>query len=386
MSVASGCSFSATVTATAQADLDKLSSCAAISGDVLVTGDDLQNANLDGVQEIKGSLLISDATNLNSFSAGSLTSVDNTLNLTRLTVATSLTFPVLTKVGSIQIVTLPALREFGFTDGISQVETVQISDTAVTTLTGINPVNVDTFNLNNNNYLQSVVSPLQTVSNALIVTDNGRNLAASFDSLIWVNNVTISKTSNLSFASLQAVNGSFGVNNNSFTTLNLSSVEKVGQTIAVFNNNELTSLDFSNVTTLAGDLTVANNTALEAIDGFKELEVVRGSITLTGDLANVTLPALDSVTGSFKVDSGNKDFDCDNIKEIKSFVQGAYLCKAVSKSDSQASGSGSGSGSSKASGSASTSKAKSSGAAAGISGYQSSTLLGAVAALVISFL
>lgn len=359
-STPSQCSFSATATATAQADLDKLASCKTISGDLLITGA-LGNAALANVQEIDGSLTINNATNLVNFAADSLQKISGSLNLQSLTVLSSASFGSLETVDSIKLVTLPAIDTF--TTNLKTAKSIYISDTSLQSIDSFAVLReVDVFNINNNKYLSSVKSSLQTVSDALQFSFNGDSTSIVFDNLIWANNITLNDVANASFASLASVNASLGFINNSLTSIELSNLTSVGQTFTIASNDDLTDVNFSNLTTVGGGFVIANNTKLRNIDSFNKVSTIGGALNVVGNFTSLDLSSLKSVRGGANVQTSSGNFSCDPLKKLQSKggIQGdAFVCKngARSSSSSSISSSASSSGSSSKSSSSQSSTA-----------------------------
>ncbi|GMG39894.1 unnamed protein product [Ambrosiozyma monospora] len=130
--VASSCSFKSGYTATAQADLDTLTSCEAIDGDLYITGD-LGSAAIANVRAVYGDLVVYNATALTSFSADSINTITGELRLTGLTVLDSVSMGGLSSVGAINWVTLPALTDTGLTS-VTECNAILISDTQLGSL------------------------------------------------------------------------------------------------------------------------------------------------------------------------------------------------------------------------------------------------------------
>ena len=392
---ADSCSSDSGYSIQSQSDLDSLSSCTTVSGDVTIQGS-IGTAALSGVTRIKGSLTIKNATSLSSFSADSLQIIDDELSLTDLTILDNLNLPVLTQVGSIYFVTLPALSEITLTTGISQVDSIYISDTALESLSGINVINVDTFNVNNNRDLQTVDGSLKTVKTSLEVSYNSENVEVTFDNLVWANNVTFRDVSSISMANLTAVNGSMGVYNTTIDSLVLDNLEEIGGALAVSFNNELTELEFSSLVEIGGALDITNNSALSSITGFPKLKTVGGAIDISGAFNNISFPSLKSVKGGANFYS-SVYMDCSALKALhkKGVIQGDdYSCTAAKSSSSSSSGSKSGSSTATASGSSSDSTdtasasgtATSSGSGAPQVIISGASIVGALAAALLSLL
>ncbi|SMN20344.1 similar to Saccharomyces cerevisiae YDR055W PST1 Cell wall protein that contains a putative GPI-attachment site [Maudiozyma saulgeensis] len=378
-SIPSGCSLGSSATATAQSDLDEYSGCTTLVGNLTISGV-LGSGAIANVQKIDGSLRIYNATDLVTFSADSIEEITGSLELQSLTVLTTASFGALEKVGTISLITLPAISTFA--TNLKSASNILISDTSLESIDGFSALKtVDSFNINNNRYLTSVKASLSTVSNALELGFNGQNTALSFDELIWANNITLSSVSNVSFAKLQKVNASMGFINNTFTDLTVDELESVGQTFTISSNDDLENVSFQNLTTIGGGFVIANNTNLKTIDTFSEVTTIGGALNVIGNFTTLDLSSLKSVKGGADIETSASNFSCDALKKLQSkgAIQGDnFVCKngAVSSSASSSvssSASSTKSGSSKSSSassddssdssSSSSSSSKSSGAA-----------------------
>lgn len=400
-SIPSSCSIGTSATATAQADLDKYAGCETLVGNLTITGD-LGSAALANVQEIQGSLSINNATLLNSFSADSVQTITGALNLEKLTVLDSASFGSLKEVDTINLLTLPAISTFA--SNLQSANNIIISDTSLESVDGFSSLKtVSAFNINNNRYLTSIKSTLQTVSDSLQVSFNGDKTAVSFDNLIWANNITLRSVSNASFASLENVNASFGFFNNSIESLKMVNLTKVGQTFTVNSNNDLTTLQCTNLTSVGGGFVIANNTALKSINGFPKLNTVGGAVVVVGNFSDLELPSLKSVRGGADFESKSGNFSCSPFEKLHSnnAIQGdKFVCKngatstsiklsstsTSSGSSKTSSGSTSATATSSDSSSSSTSSSSKSKGAAVAQFAPASGFMGAVAAIAVALL
>lgn len=394
-SIASGCSISSDATATAQTDLDQYAGCTTLVGNLTVAGS-LGSAALSNVQKIEGSLIINNATSLTSFAADSIEEITGGLELQSLTVLTTASFGSLRTVGSISLITLPAISTFS--TNLQSAQNIYISDTSLESIDGFSALtSVAIFNINNNRYLTSVESALNNVSNALQFSFNGQEAVLTFDDLVWANNITLQTVSNVSFAKLEAVNASLGFINNSFSTLQADKLASVGQTFTISSNDELSDISFANLTTVGGGFVVANNTNLKIIDTFSKLTTVGGAVNVIGNFSSLDLSSLKTVRGSADIESSSSNFSCDALNKLQSkgAIQGDnYVCKngatstsvqlsSTSSSGSQATGS-----SSRNSGSSSTTSGSSSSSGAAVMGYiiPQTSVLGLFTAIVAALL
>ena len=334
-SIASGCSLGSSATATAQADLDKIASCTELSGNLTITGS-LGSAALANVKKIDGSLKLYNATDLVNFSADSLTVVTGGLTLQDLTVLQSASFGSLQQVDSIVLQTLPAVSTF--ITNLQKANVIQISDTTLESVDGFSTLKeVSELNINNNRYLSSFNSSLESVSDSLQISFNGESTQVSFNDLVWANNITLRDVEQATFPKLQTVNSSLGFINNTLTNITLNKLTKVGQTFSVTSNDDLTVLECSNLTSVGGGFVVANNTDLTNIDGFSNLQTVGGAIIVTGEFSTLDLSSLKSVRGDATIETNASNYSCSAIKKLQSngAIQGdSFICKNGAKSSS----------------------------------------------------
>lgn len=331
--VVSSCSFE-TTTLTASADLSALSSCSAVEGDIVINGTSLTSVSLTGVQYVYGSILIQNDDVLTSFTADSISVVEGSIDIQACTALDTLSFAALATVGSINFVSIPELSTLTLTTGISEINSLIISNTGLEKLDGFQVSSLDTFNLNNNKDLTSITANLETVNTALEVSYNSDDVEVTFDNLVWANNITFRDVGSISMSSLQTVNSTLIFDSNTVTDIELPLLTKIGSSLSISNNDELETMEFKNLTSIGGGFEIANNSALETIDGFDSLTTVGGAIIFIGNFTNASLPSLKKVSGGVTIESSG-DLDCDSFNALdkKGSIQGnSYVCKGASTS------------------------------------------------------
>jgi len=311
--------------------LDALSSCDAIKGDIYITGG-ISAGSIANVKAVYGDLIISNATKLSTFSADSISAISGELNMESLTILSEFSMGSLISAGAINWVTLPALIQTGFKQ-VTDCNSIYISDTQLSSLDGLNPTNVETFDINNNLNLASITSDVQTVSKALSISHNGDQTEVKFDDLKWANNLTFYSVTSISMASLEAINASAGFFESSVSSLKFPLVATVGGDLTIENNDDLEKIDFSNLTTIGGGFVIENNTELKTIDNLDDLKTIDGAVVLKGDFDKCSIPNLKTVRGAFTVDSTG-DFSCSAFDKVskEGYIRGDYNCKASSSS------------------------------------------------------
>jgi len=332
----------ATATINSQSDATALaSSCSTVSGSIAISSSVAGSIILDGIQQIKGDLICEGAVNLTSLSGSTLNAVAGTMRFTSLTILSNLGFPVLSSVGSLEWTTLNALQQLGFTTGISKASNIFITDTALTSLEGINLMTVGSMTITNNAFLRTISTQVANITAGLSVSANGPNLTLTFPNLIFAYNITARNVSSLNIPSLEAVNTTFGVYGSYMESVMGPNLTTVGGDLAFVADSSLTNISFPLLKSIGGGLLIANNTDLLTIDGFPSLATT-GAISMSGNFTTAVLPALTDVKGTFNAQSSGNfsctPFEADYNNQV---IKGTYTCNAKSN-NVQASGTGSG--------------------------------------------
>ncbi|KAI5784625.1 hypothetical protein EDC01DRAFT_202516 [Geopyxis carbonaria] len=310
-------------------DVSQLDSCSTLKGSITI-GKKVQTLLLpDNLGKVTGDIVCDGASSLTSFSAAGLQEITGKFELTGLTVLASLSMPMLNSVGEISWTTLPALKALDFTSQVKKAKKVLITDTILTTLEGINLVETDTFNINNNRYLKIVNVALGNVTEALTIAFNGKGVNASFPNLKWAQNITVRDAGDISFPKLESVNNSISFVNNTFKAAQFPMLTEVGQSLAFVSCTQLTNLTANDLESVGGTFQLANNTKLEEVTSFGALKSVGGAIDMSGAFKKVSLPKLDDVRGGFNLQSTEK-LDCTQFDNYKSdgVIKGSLMtCK-----------------------------------------------------------
>ena len=179
---------------------------------------------------------------MTGLSGAELNSIGGTFELQDLTILSTLSFPSLTSVSSIQWTDLPGLQQLTFTQGISTANDVVISDTQLISLDGINLRTVGNMDINNNPYLTLINTQLANVTQSLTIDANAQNLKVEFPNLIFAYNMTMRNISSISIPSLESINTTLGFYGNYFTSIMAPNLTSVGGDLAIVANAELTNI------------------------------------------------------------------------------------------------------------------------------------------------
>lgn len=284
MITAADCSTTATATIQNAGDATGLASCSTFSGSIAIATGTTDDIVLNGVKKITGNLIASSNSNMRRVSADSLETIDGDFQLDGLTRLVGVDMPKLKSVDSIKFNALPNLQQLGFTGEINKAGRVDIQNTALRSLKGINIEQVDQVTIANNGYIDEVSMKLGNVSKALDISFNNQNVKVNLPNLIWARNLTFRFCGSVAVPSLQTVNGSFGLYNNGFDSFAASNLTNVGSALVVVANNQLSNITFPQLTKITDNLQIANNSKLIEITGFPQLVSIGGSFDISGNM------------------------------------------------------------------------------------------------------
>lgn len=221
---------------------------------------------------------------MTSLSGKDLNSIGGSMSLTSLTILSTLSFPQLTSVKSIQWAHLTALQQLGFTAGITTAESVLITDTQLSTLDGIDLKTVESLDINNNQYLTVINTDIVNITASLDINANAQSLKVEFPKLTFAFNMTLRNISSISIPLLESVNTTLGFYGNYMTDIKAPNLTSVGGDLAIVGNGQLQNISFPELTTVSGGVTIANNSNLMSIDGFTSLKTT-GAINMSGNFS-----------------------------------------------------------------------------------------------------
>lgn len=325
------------LTASSQADLDKISGCETFKGDIILSSP-IASAVLNGVEKIEGSFTANNITTLSSIAAPQLTEIENNLDLRILESLTSASFPALTTVGNINFITMNKIDGIDFAAGVSKASSVIISDTSLKTLKGLDFENLQLLNINNNKYLTAMDFSLKSV-NELDISSTANNVEINLPFLTTAHNMTFRDAKTINIANVSQVNSTLSFVNTSVSSISVPKLSSIEGSLAIVSNHDLTNVSFPKLTQIGGGFQVANNSKLEKLSGFPELETVGGAIEFIGSFEDADLPKLDTVRGGVVVESNSEDFNCSSWNELNddNGIRGdSYQCKGASISTSVA--------------------------------------------------
>lgn len=304
-SVGLNCSFSS-FTATASAQVSQVAACATAVGDIFITGDRFGEIDITGTQMIYGNLRINGTQKVTTFKAPTLILVSGELKISDATILATINLAKLATVGSLYYNALPALQVTGLTSGITSAEKITIANTGLTSLGGIKVHFLKTFDVNNNQDLSSIDSPLQSVTDLLSINYNSHKVAVDLDQLTLVNHISFQSVGSFSARNLSMINGSLSIESNTFSEFSFNALTRIGDSLSINRNDNLKSFNFSALSYVGGALNIIRNKDLTDFSYFGKLSTIGGSVNLVGAFNNGSFPSLTKVAGGFNLTSTGK--------------------------------------------------------------------------------
>jgi len=324
------CSVTATTTIQNAGDASAIATCSTFSGNIAIATGTTDDISLNGVKKIDGNLVATNNSDMRQISASDLEELDGEMQLDGLTRLYAVNFPKLKSIDSIKWNALPNLQEIGFTAEVTKANKVDIQNTALRSLKGINIEEVDTVFIANNGYIDEISMQLGNVSTSLTLADNNEAVKVELPNLIWASNLTFRFCGSVSVPSLERLNGSLGLYNNGFESFTAPNLTSVGEAVAVVANENLSNVSFPLLGKISGNLQIANNSKLIEVDGFPALKSINGAFDMSGNFTDVSTPKLNSVSGAFNLQStDNVTATCATYKPLKAkkLIAGGSKCE-----------------------------------------------------------
>jgi hypothetical protein len=160
-------------------DLDAIRGCQVYDGSITInnitTGQDM--INLSQLQQVHGDLVFNGNGDLSQIILASLKQVDGQLAFQNNQQLKRLDLTQLTAVHSLEISVQPALDAILFPSGLSQIESMSVTDTIATKIEGVTTSRIKDVHIANNNYLKSInLNHLQQVAGSITIAANSPNM------------------------------------------------------------------------------------------------------------------------------------------------------------------------------------------------------------------
>lgn len=244
--------------------------------------------DLGSVKSIKGDLVIEGNSNIKRFGGSNLQTVSGKLTLDNVAELAALSFPQLKEVDTLTLKGLPNLRNLEFTTGISKCDHLDIENTKLQNLDGINLDQAADIFIANNNEIDAISFPnITNITDFLTLSFNNAMVNVSFPVLASANNISLRAIGSLDIPSLSKINtGDFGVfESDNLQSLSAPNLTKIDGALVIDNNKGLKNISFASLTEVGANLQIANNTNLHDLTGLPKLKTVQAALDMSGNFS-----------------------------------------------------------------------------------------------------
>lgn len=254
--------------------------------DAIVTVDESVEGNLviNGPKQLKQDFIVSNATKLLSLSSTTINAIGGKFQLQNLEFLATLEMGALRTLNQIEFIKLTQLSKINFgANGVTKVNSIRITDTFISDLSGLSVAAVENFQINDNSKLNKFDSDLVNITGQLIINNNGNNMEINMPKLEYAAEIQISDVKSFNVPALAEVSESIKLDSTELESFSANNLTKVTNDVSFINNKNLANISMPLLESIGGGLSIKNNTALETIDGFPLVETVSGGIDLYGD-------------------------------------------------------------------------------------------------------
>ena len=291
-SLLAACSATATATIESAGDAAALATCTTYSGSIAVATGVAEDIDLGSIKVIKGDLSIEGNTVIKRFGGANLQTVSGKVNLDKVSEIVALSFPRLTEVDTLILKGCPNLLELEFTTGISKCDHLDIENTGLQNLNGINLDEAADIFIANNKQIDTInFSNITNITDFLTLSFNNAMVNVSFPVLESANNISLRAIGSLDIPRLSKINvGDFGVfESDNLESLAAPNLTKIDGALVINNNKGLKNISFDSLTEVGANLQIANNTNLHEMQGLPELKNVHAALDMSGNFSKYVL-------------------------------------------------------------------------------------------------
>ncbi|KAI8078955.1 uncharacterized protein B0P05DRAFT_587190 [Gilbertella persicaria] len=288
-------------------DVNDIRHCQTFEGSITIQNASLgDEINLSQLQQVHGDLVFDNNPNMRQIILASLRQITGQLKIQNNLELKRLDLTQLGVVRSLEISVEPSLDAILFPSGLSQIESLTVTDTLANRIEGIMASEIKDIHIANNKNLQKInLSHLQQVGNMTIAA-NAVNASLDISALTSIYHGDFRNLEKvIGLEKINQVTGGLSFVANGFSSLALPNVTRITGTLTVSNNLQLGNLSVPHLALLGGALSLSNNSQLTEIK-VPGLEQVDGTVDLTGNFDRVDLPSLKDVRGGMNSTSSKE--------------------------------------------------------------------------------
>lgn len=269
---------------------------------------------LDNLESLQGSLSIVHSPNLVRIEAPKLKAISKVFHMEKMTSLSLVEMPFLASVSSLEWRVLPILANINFAN-VTGLQSILISDTSLTVISGFSSPKLKTLDINNNRYMESLKLDVTHVSEKLHIAANADNMVVELKNLVSAQNISVHNLAGLDVSKLEEVKGSINLIANRFSEVKMPKLATVGGTFSISKNEHLETIDLTNLKEIGGGLKLNSNPSISRIDFLPKLSMIGGALELVGNITQVTMKSLKLVKGSARIQTSDSIFNCATWKQ-----------------------------------------------------------------------
>jgi hypothetical protein len=242
---------------------------------------------LDSLKSLDGDFIITGNSAIKRVSGTNLETITGQLRVDNVPELASLAFPMLSEVGQLTLNGLANLRQLEFGAQIDKCPKIDIQNTKLQDLNGINVKTAESIFIANNDGIGNItMSALTNVTESLTLSFNNAGVNVSFPKLVQTKNATFRACGSIDLPALSKVTpGSLGVfESDNLQTFACPNLTNVAQDLTINDNKALTNISFPLLEKVGAGLQIANNSAIREVDGFPSLKEVDAAFDVSGNL------------------------------------------------------------------------------------------------------
>ncbi|KAI9030676.1 hypothetical protein CLU79DRAFT_802335 [Phycomyces nitens] len=280
-----------------QADLDQIASCKTYKGTINISNSTTTSLVVHGIETIEGNLAFIGNPELLHIYLPDTRTVHGRLMLDSNKKLNDIIMPKLSRVGTFEVLVHPSLKEISFPTGLTQINTLSVTDTTATSIKGVHATKIAHLTVAGNAYLNSVdLGNLTRVTYALSILANAPTLDLNLNSMDTIQQGDFRDLAGVSLDHLSHANGDLSFVSNTFSKLSLPQLQQVEGGLSITNNSQLSVMSMPSLTQLGGALLVAKNPKVNNLDSFPKLEKVNGTVDILGSFDSVQFSDLNDVS------------------------------------------------------------------------------------------
>lgn len=239
--------------------------------------------SIEGPKQIKGDLIINNATQLVGITSSSINAIGGTLRLQGLQLLSSCSLQSLKTVENLELINLAQLSGLTLgTTGVTKATSIKIQDTFISDLSGLNVASADNITIANNGRLSSFESKIENITYTLSVVDNAGSMKIVMSQLQSAGILDFRSIKSFDAPLLETANRLSFQESPDLLSVSANNLTQIKDSLTLDNNKKLANISFTSLEKINGDMTIRNNTALLKINQFPKLKTIGGAILCAG--------------------------------------------------------------------------------------------------------